>query len=614
MISQIVLESAVRVLLMGAAIFCVLGVLKIRQVRAQRAAWLLALLGALAMPLLVSQHWGPKLLPQWQKAATTFEAPQAAPSLRPLAAAHWTRTESLHPSAALTLPAPDRAVLTASVARDVYIFVSLTLTLRLIVGLVLAWRMRRVARPLSLAGFEQLDIRSSGEVHSPLTVASSVLLPPDYASWERSTLRVILSHEQSHVQRRDFWVQVLASVHCAVFWFSPFSWWLKRRLSNLGEALSDHAAVQHAQSRASYAELLLAMAQNIRGMRSAASFMGVAMARASNLEPRIDRLLSERDFERCFVQRRSAPLLAALVACVALVGATSMVRVAQAAHEIAPPAPPAAPEATVLPPPAPPPAMVRPAPPRPSRAPPAQPAAPPALPERDGLEEVSIKSGDVQFHFQWQIDDSKSVMLRDVRRRAEVAGEDYISYVKNDQTYVIRDGEILAKAKEWLAPLKELDEKQHLLEQQQKNLDGQLSHLEGRQAKVQVKLPDMSADYAAIESSLNQLKAIQAGKEIDADTLMQMQGHLATLQGRLAGLEGKLAGQEASLGGVQEGLSVEMQRLSEAQGRLGEQQGRLGEEQSQRADRALGRLRPLIEKAISDGSVKPVGESARALL
>ena len=46
-------EAALRSLVMGAAIFATLKVLRVRQVRAQRIAWVLTLLAAVAMPALV---------------------------------------------------------------------------------------------------------------------------------------------------------------------------------------------------------------------------------------------------------------------------------------------------------------------------------------------------------------------------------------------------------------------------------------------------------------------------------------------------------------------------------------------------------------------------------
>ena len=93
-----------------------------------------------------------------------------------------------------------------------------------------------------------------------MTIGSSVLLPGNYTSWDGATLRIVLSHERAHVRQKDFLIHTLAGLHCALFWFNPFSWWLQRQLAELGEALSDCAAVEQAESRAGYAEILLAFA------------------------------------------------------------------------------------------------------------------------------------------------------------------------------------------------------------------------------------------------------------------------------------------------------------------------------------------------------------------
>ena len=114
---------------------------------------------------------------------------------------------------------------------------------------------------------------------------------------------MVLSHERAHVRQRDFLIHTLAGLHCALFWFNPFSWWLQRQLSELGEALSDCAAVEQAESRASYAETLLAFATRCRWPLAA-----VAMANSSNLTPRIERLLSDRGFEQILF-REGAPAL-----------------------------------------------------------------------------------------------------------------------------------------------------------------------------------------------------------------------------------------------------------------------------------------------------------------
>ena len=50
--------------------------------------------------------------------------------------------------------------------------------------------------------------------------------------------------KRSHVRQRDFYLQLLAGLYAALFWFSPLGWWLKRKLSDLGEAISDRAGLE----------------------------------------------------------------------------------------------------------------------------------------------------------------------------------------------------------------------------------------------------------------------------------------------------------------------------------------------------------------------------------
>ena len=89
MSTHLVLEAAVRSLVMGAMIMVALRLLRIDQVRARRTAWLLALIGALAMPVLVGAQIGPRLLPQLAFVAPPVAQPTAQPAaeseaLRPM--------------------------------------------------------------------------------------------------------------------------------------------------------------------------------------------------------------------------------------------------------------------------------------------------------------------------------------------------------------------------------------------------------------------------------------------------------------------------------------------------------------------------------------------------
>jgi beta-lactamase regulating signal transducer with metallopeptidase domain len=230
----------------------------------------------------------------------------------------------------------------------VYLAVAGVMCARLLYGLLAALSVLRTARPVHLDAIELqsstltdgLRLRVSDSVSSPVTIGSAVILPNDYSGWDPGKLRIVLAHERSHIRQGDFYLQLLAGVYAAVVWFSPLGWWLKRKLSDLAEAISDRAGLEEAADRASYAQVLLEFAAAPRP-----TLIGVAMARHGSLSRRIERLLNDASFRQAFAGTRRA-LVAVIVVPVALFAATALVRVEAAGQQApAPPPVPAAPSA-----------------------------------------------------------------------------------------------------------------------------------------------------------------------------------------------------------------------------------------------------------------------------
>jgi hypothetical protein len=249
-------------------------------------------------------------------------------------------------------------------------------------------------------------------VSSPVTIGSGVVLPADWTDWDAVKLRIVLAHERSHVRQGDFYLHLLASLYAAAFWFSPLGWWLKRKLCDLGEAISDRAGLEEAASRTAYAQVLLEFAAMPRP-----TALGVAMARTGNLSRRIERLLNEARFRQAFAGSRRV-LLAVLLVPVALIAATALIRVEAAtsgqAATIAP-APPQAPNAASVPPdaaPAPASAAAAPptAPPEPPAAAPAAAPAPQAEPAAEASETAHVY-GEIHDAADDKADDKTAVIL-----------------------------------------------------------------------------------------------------------------------------------------------------------------------------------------------------------
>src|SRR5262249_36512671 len=129
-------------------------------------------------------------------------------------------------------------------AAGIYVAVAAGLALRLLTGLALTWRLLRVGRPLDEGWAAGLDVRASAALGTRMTVASTILLPAECREWSPAKRRAVLAHEANHVVRRDFHVLMLAALHRALFWFSPFSWWLLNELAETAELISDDAAIE----------------------------------------------------------------------------------------------------------------------------------------------------------------------------------------------------------------------------------------------------------------------------------------------------------------------------------------------------------------------------------
>ena len=147
-----------------------------------------------------------------------------------------------------------------------------------------------------------------------------------YTSWTQEKLRIVLAHERSHVRQYDFHLQILAALYAALAWFSPLGWWLKRKLSDLGEAISDRSGLDAASNRSAYAQILLEFAAAPRP-----TLIGVAMARPSSISRRIERLFNDSYLRHAFSGSARARV-AVLLVPVLLFAGTALVRV-QAASQ-----------------------------------------------------------------------------------------------------------------------------------------------------------------------------------------------------------------------------------------------------------------------------------------
>jgi hypothetical protein len=318
-------ESALRSLLLGAAVWLGLKLLRVRNPHVQMTAWTLVLVASLAMPALM--RLVTVTLPDAPVAPLAHimwpEQPAAPPVLEPVpqpqlpSRAPAAMPDAGPPPSARVEPAVRPVVDWRNLATALYLLIGGVLLLRLIAGLALTWRLVRAAKPVRARWAAGVDVRVSDVVGVPVTFGSTILLPTEYVGWSAAKRRAVLIHEAAHVAHGDFFVLLLAAINRAVFWFNPFAWWQFGHLAELAEIISDDAALEALEDRPRYAGILLDVAT--RRQRALAA---LAMARPSTVRRRVERILSAHTLPPRPTWRRRMLVAAALLPVVALCAVT----------------------------------------------------------------------------------------------------------------------------------------------------------------------------------------------------------------------------------------------------------------------------------------------------
>ncbi len=678
-----ILEAAIRMLVVALFVGGGLRLLRVRNVLAQKAAWGLVLAAAIAMPALMRLNFLPILAPihlpkqflNWvqlpamvvpvassqvnlesqpptssvvlAESRNAISGPYSAPRI---SQSEFTSAASAQNFQAVpnlsfqdyffkeirSLEAASTGLKIEAAALALYLVVAAALLLRVIAGGVACMRLWRGGRPILISpgsGFS-LRLRESGAVSSPVTLGSGVLLPEEWVEWDQEKLRIVLAHEDSHVRQGDFYLQMLAGVHTALFWFSPLGWWLKRKLSDLGEAISDRAGLEMAVSPVSYAQILLEFAALPRP-----TLIGVAMARNANVSQRIERFLNESSFRQAFAGGRRRIYAAVVLVAAALFAGTTLLRVEAQSEPPASPAPTAVPNPALAPTTAPePPAAssIEPAaaPEAPSQPAPSDMARPIAPPPPAGVsvgaeENVSVGAGESQsdhssyssgsgggYSYSYSSNGESWALVTDGSQRITFNGDwhnstrdevekarklsngKFLWFTHDGKSYFVDDAATIGQIQQMYKPIEELGEKQEALGRQQEELCRQQEALGRKQEEASIPTPDISKEMARLNEAVAKLDA-KKGSTVNQEQLADIEGKLGEIQGRLGELQGEVGTKQGELGAQQGELGAK-------QGELGAQQGRLGEEQGRRSQEADRKVKSIISESLRDGKAKPV--------
>lgn len=699
-------QAALRALVAAVAVGGALRLLRVTNVVAEKLAWALILVAALALPLLPAEfrvpdallarashvaehawsdarHWAERQMTEywpegWQdrrRAAASTPATSAGRAARPIdpgvasatvagsvqnatepEAEYALETPDLDAPAVEGTPAAQSLTIAARLAAQeklphwpawatwaalgLYLVVAAALVFRLAVGLAAALRLWLKSRPVACEAAEGLRVRASERIASPVTVGSAVLLPAAYLGWAPEKLRVVLAHEQSHVRQGDFYLQLAAGIYTALVWPSPLGWWLRHRLSELGEAISDRAGLEAAASRTSYAQLLLEIAAMPRP-----TGLGVAMAQPSRLSHRIEHLLNEASFTKAFTASRRA-LVAVLVAPLALLTSAALVQVHAAVpeQELAPlaqqPATQTAVELQAAPAPAPvpspalaaePDAAPAPAPQSEAATPPApaappqsaMPPAPPAPPEAlgpEGLGPVTVdidpnlaqKRAKVHVHPQFSMNTNGEpyALFREerpddrqhlngftpeqVEKARKMAHGHFLLFRHEGKVYLIDDPATVAQLEASQANATLFAKKMGELGRAEGEKGRQVAE-QVRQMRVnlQVKVPDLSNEMAEVSKALAELKAKQ-GSSISTQEFGQLERQLGELQRKL---------NQAQFKGLEH---MDLHLDDTATRQMGEEMRTMGEQMGKAFRLHNEQVRATIDESLKSGKARQV--------
>jgi hypothetical protein len=461
-------------------------------------------------------------------------------------------------------------------------------------------------------------------------IAPTILLPISWHEWDEAKLDAVITHEMSHVIRRDALSQYASLLYRTIFWFSPLAWWLNRHITELAEEVSDEAALAAGAERTCYARILLGFFQAVKDSPGRIQWQGVSIASTNQAEKRLEKILTWRG--DCSMRLKRSVIAVVIAFAIPAIYMTAAARpvshspssqdTASAPRQVSPSptgvptepqSPVSAPIAPSMPPAAADGGVSNSGPPLAQPIAPAapMPAAPaPTVSQDASQEEDSTKSYERNFSYAYGFDDEQRFVIvsgksgtftmsgtsEDARHaeklRKRIPG-DFIWFQRDEKSYIIRDQATIDRARQLWVPQQELGKKQAELGKQQEALGKKQQELGARMQKVRVKVPDMSAELDQLKAELQRL-----GPDAGMEQIGKIQAQVGELQAKIGQLQ-------ANAGDEQGKVGAEMGELGEQQGKLGEQQGELGRQQAELAQKASRAMKELLDDAIKKGLAQP---------
>jgi beta-lactamase regulating signal transducer with metallopeptidase domain len=312
-LTAVALDFFLRALALGLLCGSVLWLLRVRNAALQYSAWRLVLFAMLMLPLasIMKPQIGVTTRLYSRVASETQRFSPPVPGYLSPKPAKPTKAIKTTLRPVETRQSPDFPVPWEFIALTSYLLVTGVMICRIFVGWLL---IRRIAQRMESFDDARLmervnrqcerlclpaprELRGGATVAVPMTFGWKnpvILLPADWPQWPTEKLDLVLAHELSHIRNRDYLIRMVSALNKSLYWFHPLSWWLDKRLAELGEHVSDDAALAACPSRQQrYVEVLTEFA-DVLGRSGNPFRIGIAMSISRLGNRRIRRVLDRR--------------------------------------------------------------------------------------------------------------------------------------------------------------------------------------------------------------------------------------------------------------------------------------------------------------------------------
>lgn len=134
-----------------------------------------------------------------------------------------------------------------------------------------------------------IEIMQSDRVKIPVITGifkSRLILPDAINHWNQDRFAAVLYHELAHIKRNDVFLQFLAQLTCALYWFNPLTWIIERNLQIERERACDNVVLQLNVKPSAYAEYLMQTSEEL-GTRHRKKWSFAGMAEGTDFKDRI---------------------------------------------------------------------------------------------------------------------------------------------------------------------------------------------------------------------------------------------------------------------------------------------------------------------------------------